>query len=79
MTLGACVDSLEAAVLDLDAQADLAEERRRADAAWRLDVARGVARAALQVVHDEARDQWERIGYATSALETIAGHRAAAA
>ena len=79
MILSGYVSSLEAAALDLDAQADRYEERRRADAAWHLEVAREVARAALRVVGDEGRNEWERIGYAASALETIAGHRTAAA
>jgi hypothetical protein len=63
----------------LDAQADRHEERRRADVEWHLEVARRVAVAALRVVRDEARNEWERLGYASAALETIAGHRRAAA
>jgi hypothetical protein len=79
MTLSNYVTSLEAAVLDLDAQADLYEERRRADLDWHLTIARQVAARALAVVRDEAADPHYRIGYALSALETIAGHRKAAA
>jgi hypothetical protein len=68
-----------AAALDLDAQADGYEERRQADLAWHLDVARELARTALAIVRDESRNEDERLGWAASALETIAGHRTAAA
>ena len=79
MSLSRYISSLEAAALDLDAQADLVEERRQADAAWHLAVAREMARTALAVVRDQSRNEWERLGWAASALETIAGHRTAAA
>jgi hypothetical protein len=79
MSLSSYVTAIEAAALDLDAQADRHEERRRADVEWHLEVARRVAVAALRVVRDEARNEWERLGYASAALETIAGHRRAAA
>jgi hypothetical protein len=79
MNLGGYVTAIEAAALDLDAQADRAEERRRADVEWHLEIARWVAADALRVVRDEARNEWERLGYASAAVETIAGHRRAAA
>ena len=79
MELSGYVGVLERTSLDLECQADLYEERRQADLAWHLYVAREIARTALAVVRDERRNEWERLGYATSALETIAGHRTAAA
>ncbi len=79
MMLGSYVTAIEAAVLDLDAQADLYESRRRVDLEWHLAVARETARRALAVVQDDRRDPFVRIGYAASALETISGHRKAAA
>ena len=74
MTLSAYVSSLEG-MLDLDVQADLAEERRRvdlADLAFQREQALWLAAQALPVVTDESLDADYRLGYARAALESIA-------
>lgn len=71
MSLGSYISTLET-VLDLDVQADLAEERRQADLAFQREQALWVAANALPIVTDASLDTDYRLGYALAALESIA-------
>lgn len=71
MSLGTYISSLES-VMDLDVQADLAEERRQADLAWQREQALWLAANALPVLTDDSLSVDYRLGYARAALERIA-------
>jgi hypothetical protein len=71
MSLGSYISTLET-VLDLDAQADVAAERRHADLAFQREQALWLAANALPIVTDDSLDADYRLGYAMSALERIA-------